>query len=83
MGASVFCFAGYAGIKGIFDGGVATGATLSSGHFAMLVLCSSFTGVGAISGLSSAINTTAKSFPPSMVCYFVPLSGEHCVGEHR
>ena len=83
MGAFVCCLAGYAGIKCMFDGGVAAGGTLSSGHFAMLVLCSSFTGFGAIGGVSSAINTTAKSFPPSMVCYFLPLSAEHCVSEHQ
>ena len=83
MGAFVCCLAGYAGIKYIFDDGVAAGATLSSGHFAMLVLCSSITGFGAIGGLSSAINTTAKSFPPSMVCSFFPLPEEYRVGEHR
>jgi len=83
MVAFVCCLAGYAEIKRMFDNGVAAGTTLSSGHFAMLVLCSSFTGFGAIGGLSSAINTTAKSFPPSMVCSFLPLSEEHCVGKHR
>ena len=83
MGAFVCCLVGYAGIKRMFDNGVTAGATLSSGHFPMLVLCSSLTGFGAIAGLSSAINTTAKSFPPSMVCSFFPFSGEHRVGEHR
>ena len=47
----------------MLDVGVAAGGTLSSGHFAMLVLCSSSAGFGAIGGLSSAINTRAKGFP--------------------
>jgi len=67
----------------MFDDGVTAGATLSSVHFAMLVLCSSFTGFGAIGCLSSAVDTAAKSFPPSMVCSFFPLSEGCCVGEHR
>lgn len=67
----VCCLAGYAGLKRVFDDGVAPGATLSSMHFTMLVLRLSFTGFGAM-GLSCAVNGV----------FFFPLSDEHCVGEH-
>jgi len=85
MGAFISLLVGYTGIKYIYDDGIGSGASISPVHFAMLVMCSFLTGLGAIGGLSSAISTTAKSFPQSLVrslfmlpdsCCRLPLPGK-------
>lgn len=57
------------GIRRMYDDGIGSGASISPVHFAVLVLCSLFTGLGAVGGLLSALSTTAKSFPKSLVCH--------------
>ncbi|KAI6160927.1 major facilitator superfamily domain-containing protein [Pisolithus thermaeus] len=58
------CFlVGYAGMKRMYDEGTDSGTSISPAHFALLVICSLLTGLGANAGLASAVNSTAKSFP--------------------
>jgi MFS family permease len=67
IGASACLFIGYLGIKHIYDDG--TDDTVSFLRLAILILCSFMTGVAASAGLYAAMNTTAKSFPDSAVCF--------------
>lgn len=65
----VALLAGYNGIRHFFDAGVPAGAIdISTLTFCGLVVCGFLTGIGGNGGLTSAINSTAKSFPDSLVC---------------
>lgn len=66
IGAFISLLVGYMGIKRMYDDGIGSGSSISPVHFAILVLCALLTGFGAIGGLSSALSTTAKSFPQSL-----------------
>ncbi|KAG6917475.1 hypothetical protein DXG01_002452 [Tephrocybe rancida] len=62
--AFVLLLGGYSGMKTIFDSGVpTTSSSISTLTLCTLVLCSYMTGVGGTAGLTSAINTVAKTFP--------------------
>ncbi|KAG6917474.1 hypothetical protein DXG01_002451 [Tephrocybe rancida] len=62
--AFVLLLGGYSGMKTIFDSGVpTTSSSISTLTLCTLVLCSYMTGVGGNAGLTSAINTVAKTFP--------------------
>lgn len=65
IGAFLCFLAGYTGIKRMYDAGTDSGTSISAAHFTLLVVCGLLTGLGANAGIASAINTTAKSFPPS------------------
>ncbi|KAF8120704.1 major facilitator superfamily domain-containing protein [Boletus edulis] len=65
IGASICLLVGYLGIKRMYDDGIGNAATVSPLHLALLVVCSFMTGLGGNAGLGAAMNTTAKSFPPS------------------
>ena len=69
IGAFVVLLTGYSGIRAIFDAGLDDGAELSRLHLVILIFCSFITGVGGHAGMSSAMNTTAKSFPDSSVSF--------------
>jgi len=59
---------GYIGIRTLYDGGTdAAGHSLSTAHFVLLVLCGFCTGLGGDAGLTSAVNTSAKTFPDKAV----------------
>ena len=64
----VFLLCGYSGIKHLYDSGLPSGtSTLPVLSFYMLVLSSFLTGSGSICGLSTALNSTVKSFPDEVV----------------
>lgn len=67
IAAFVVLLAGYSGIRGIFDAGLGEEAELSHVRLVILIFCSFITGVGGHAAMSSAMNTTAKSFPDSFV----------------
>jgi hypothetical protein len=65
----VFLLGGYSGIKYIYDSGLAPDAlSAPSIVFYALLLCSFLTGVGSLGGLTSSVNSTAKTFPDRAVC---------------
>ncbi|KAF8655191.1 hypothetical protein AX16_003223 [Volvariella volvacea WC 439] len=62
--AFLFLLSGYSGIRHFFDAGVPKDApTISDWTFGLLVLCGYLTGAGGNGGLTSSVNSTAKSFP--------------------
>ncbi|KAI0030402.1 major facilitator superfamily domain-containing protein [Vararia minispora EC-137] len=63
--ASIALLCGYLGIRSLFDRGLDDGEHLSRAHLALLVFCSYLTGVGSNSGMTSATNSTAKTFSDS------------------
>ncbi|KAI6010582.1 hypothetical protein EDC04DRAFT_788401 [Pisolithus marmoratus] len=66
LGIDSVCFlVGYAGMKHMYDEGTDSGTSISSAHFALLVICGLLTGLDASAGLASAVNSTAKSFSES------------------
>jgi MFS family permease len=67
IAAFVVLLTGYSGIRSIFDAGLGEGTELSRVHFVILIFCSFITGLGSHAAMSSAMNTTAKSFPDSFV----------------
>ena len=69
-------------MKLMFDNGVGVGETLSLQQFSVLVFFSMLTGFGASGGQLSAVNTTAKNFPKSMVCLTFLYTPGKCVGEY-
>ncbi|KAF4600466.1 MFS transporter superfamily protein [Pleurotus pulmonarius] len=63
-GGFVFSLLGYAGIRHFFDTGLLPSETaLSTFNLVVLILCSCLTGAGGNGGLTSSVNSTAKSFP--------------------
>ena len=51
-----------------YDRGLPEGVkTLSAGGFLALILCSYLTGAGGNGGLTSSVNSTAKTFPDEAV----------------
>lgn len=68
IGAFFLLPTGYYGIKMFFDAGIPEGATtMPMFSFILLVLCSLFTGSGGFGGFTSAVNSTAKTFPDKTV----------------
>jgi hypothetical protein len=67
IGAFTCLLFGYLGIRRMYDDGATD--TVSLVHLGILILCSCMTGVAGNAGLSVAINTTAKSFPDTAVCF--------------
>jgi MFS family permease len=65
--AFLVLLSGYSGIRRIFNAGLGEEAELGWLHLAILSFCSFITGLGGHAGMSSAMNTTAKSFPDSFV----------------
>ncbi|XP_006457578.1 hypothetical protein AGABI2DRAFT_154754 [Agaricus bisporus var. bisporus H97] len=66
IGAFVLLFLGYSGVKSFFDAGLpgdAQTAGLSTFSFILLVFCNYMTGSGGNGGLTSSVNSTAKTFP--------------------
>ncbi|KAF8632395.1 hypothetical protein AX17_004836 [Amanita inopinata Kibby_2008] len=58
--------AGYSGIYNFYSKGLSPSETTLSGlSFALLVSCAFITGSGGNAGLTSAVNSTAKTFPDS------------------
>ncbi|KAJ7899186.1 major facilitator superfamily domain-containing protein [Mycena olivaceomarginata] len=56
-------FFGYTGIRHFYDVGVEGGSPPSSLNLGLLIACSFMTGAGGKAAFTSAINSTAKSFP--------------------
>ncbi|EKM58967.1 uncharacterized protein PHACADRAFT_249103 [Phanerochaete carnosa HHB-10118-sp] len=72
--AFVALLAGYSGIRHFYDAGLPNGATdISTLSFVALVLCGFLTGIGGNGGLTSAINSSAKSFPDRLRATVVGL----------
>ena len=66
--AFVFLLGGYMGMRYLFNAGLPKGVEhLPVLGFVTLVLCSYLTGAGGNGGLTSSVNSTAKSFPDQMV----------------
>ncbi|PFH47164.1 hypothetical protein AMATHDRAFT_152811 [Amanita thiersii Skay4041] len=58
---------GYSGIRHLYDTGLAENVkTLSIPSFILLVMCGFVSGAGGNAGLTSGINSTAKTFPDSL-----------------
>lgn len=67
--AFLFLLGGYSGIRYIYDKGIPEDATsLSMFSFSLLILFGFMTGAGNNCGITSALNTIAKTFPDRMVC---------------
>jgi hypothetical protein len=66
IGAFTCLLIGYLGIKRVYDDGV--GGMGSSLHLIILILCKFMAGLAGVAGVFVAINTTAKSFPDTVVC---------------
>ncbi|GJE99445.1 MFS general substrate transporter [Phanerochaete sordida] len=72
--AFVTLLVGYTGIRHFFDEGLPADAKdISTLTFLTLVLCSFLTGIGGNGGLTSSINSTAKSFPDHLRATVVGL----------
>lgn len=54
---------GYGGMKHMYD----TGDSIGTATLALLMIFSYMTGAGGNSGLTAAVNATAKSFPDTQV----------------
>lgn len=66
--AFLLLLSGYSGIRHFFDGGIPDSATtLATFKYCLLVLCSYMTGAGGNGGLTSSVNSTAKTFPDRAV----------------
>jgi hypothetical protein len=82
----VFLLGGYSGIRYSYDSSLAPDAlSVSATSFGALLLCSFLTGVGSGGGLTSAVNSTAKTFPDQAVCiywYFAKFISFLHVSEH-
>jgi MFS family permease len=64
----VFLLGGYSGIKHLYDSGLSPGtSTLPALSFYTLVFCNFLTGCGGFGGLTSALNSTVKSFSDEVV----------------
>ena len=64
--------AGYSGIRFIFNAGIPPGAdTIPTSTFCALVVCKLMTGAGGNCGITSALNTSAKTFPDRAVCLLI------------
>lgn len=68
IGAFILLLTGYSGVKLFFDAGLPEGvATMTTFNFCLLVFCSFMTGAGGNGGLTSSVNSTAKTFPDKTV----------------
>lgn len=73
--AFISLLVGYNGIRYFYDRGLPSGSTdLTSVSFGILVLFGFLTGIGGNGGLTSAMNSTAKSFPDGLVSSLVSHS---------
>jgi len=76
--AFIFLLSGYMGMRHLFDVGLEEGQqTLSWLGFASLIMFSYLTGAGGNGGLTSSVNSTAKTFPDEMVSPFPHDSQSH------
>ncbi|KAF5364602.1 hypothetical protein D9758_005619 [Tetrapyrgos nigripes] len=67
LSAFLLLLIGYSGIRFIYDGGVPESSKkLPTVLFAMLIAFSFMTGMGGNGGITSAINSTAKTFPDAV-----------------
>jgi hypothetical protein len=65
----VFLLGGYFGIRRFYDSGLAPDALFFPAiSLYALLLCSFLIGVGGKGGYTSAVNSTAKTFPDRVVC---------------
>lgn len=60
-------FAGYAGIRGVYDGAEDTEGPAGGGALLSLIFFELLTGIGGWSGYATALNTVARSFPNRIV----------------
>lgn len=68
LSAFLLLLTGYYGIRHIYDQGLSRGqVTVPNATFILLVLFGFASGSGGNAGITSAINSTAKSFPDSAV----------------
>jgi MFS family permease len=67
VGAFMLLLVGYSAIRNIYDNGAPPSGSISAFTFWLLVICSFMTGAGGNGGLTSSVNTTAKSFPDKAV----------------
>lgn len=68
MAAFILLLSGYSGIRHIYDSGISSSATtISTFTFCLLVACGFMTGAGGNGGLTSSVNSTAKTFPDKTV----------------
>ena len=64
----IFLLVGYSGIKHLYDSGLLPDmSTLPVLSIFILALCNFLTGCGSFGGLTSALNSTVKSFPDKVV----------------
>ena len=60
---------GYLGTLSLYDAGPHAGATTASPlTISLLLICAFMIGSGSSSGITAAVNTTAKTFPDNAVC---------------
>jgi MFS family permease len=82
IGAFILLLLGYSGIKHFFDTGLpdnAQATKLSHFSFILLVLFSYMSGAGGNGGLTSSVNSTAKTFPDKAVRgFFIQTGREGC-----
>ncbi|TFK28599.1 MFS general substrate transporter [Coprinopsis marcescibilis] len=65
--ASASLLVGYLGMRHMYDAGLVEGQkSISTLSFCVLIVCCYLTGAGGSAGLSSSVNSTAKSFPDQM-----------------
>ena len=66
--SAVFLFGGYSGIRYFYDSGLPPDALSAPATvFYTLLLCSFLTGAGSSGGITSSVNSTAKTFPDQAV----------------
>lgn len=63
----VLLFAGYAGIRGVYDGSEDNSGPAGGGALLSLIFFELLTGIGGWSGYATALNTVARSFPNRIV----------------
>lgn len=67
-GAFTFLLAGYLGMRYFYASGLPDGVShISTFSFVLLAFCSFLTGGGGNAGITSAVNSTAKTFPDKTV----------------
>ena len=70
----MFLLGGYSGIKHLYDSGLPPGiSTLPALSFYILVLFNFLIGCGSYGGMTSALNSTVKSFPDKVVSERAPI----------
>jgi MFS family permease len=70
LAGAALLFTGYMGIRSIYESGASAAGSphgVRPSEFELLVLCGFLTGAGGNAAVSSALNSTAKSFSDRMV----------------